>query len=145
MEKRLMEKNADYQQMNGIALAYMGDGIYEVFVRKHLLVQGLTRPTQLHHQATHYVSAKAQAFLIDKMTENDILTEEEVDYFKRGRNAKSHTSAKNTSVITYRISTGFEALFGYLFLSNQNDRLAELAKWCIDTVEKENLNGTTKK
>ncbi|WP_057876374.1 Mini-ribonuclease 3 [Liquorilactobacillus aquaticus] len=126
-----------YEQMNGIALAYMGDAIYEVYIRKHLLQAGITKPTKLHHRATHYVSAKAQAFLIDKMEEKSLMTELEAEYYRRGRNAKSHTSAKNTSVLTYRISTGFEALFGYLFLSGQIKRLEQLVKWCIETVEKE--------
>ena len=135
MEKR--ELMANYEQMNGIALAYMGDAIYEVYVRRHLLDQGLTKPNKLHHTATHYVSAKAQAFLIDQMKAQNLLSETEQAYFHRGRNAKSYTSAKNTSVVTYRISTGFEALFGYLYLSGQKDRLDELAAWCIKTVEEE--------
>lgn len=126
---------ADYQQMNGIALAYMGDAIYEVYVREHLLDKGMTKPTKLHHRATHYVSAKAQAALIAEMERQDILTEEEKEYFRRGRNAKSYTSAKNTSVVTYRISTGFEAMFGYIYLSGQKERLDELCAWCIRTVE----------
>ena len=133
---------ADYNQMNGIALAYIGDAIYEVYVRQHLLQKGLTKPTKLHHTATRYVSAKAQAFLVGRMEDQHLLTEEEQEYFKRGRNAKSHTSAKNTSVMTYRISTGFEALFGYLYLSEQKDRLDEIAAWCIKTVEEENLSGS---
>lgn len=130
-----MTEEQDYQQLNGIALAYMGDAAYEVFVRRHLIEQGLTKPTKLHHKATMYVSAKAQAALIDLMNTDAILSEEEQNYFRRGRNAKSYTHAKNTSVMTYRISTGFEALFGYLTLSNQTDRLAELAQWCIEQVE----------
>lgn len=130
-----MTEEQDYQQLNGIALAYMGDAAYEVFVRRHLIEQGLTKPTKLHHKATMYVSAKAQAALIDLMNKDEILSEEEQNYFRRGRNAKSYTHAKNTSVMTYRISTGFEALFGYLTLSNQTDRLAELAQWCIEQVE----------
>lgn len=133
---------ADYNQMNGIALAYIGDAIYEVYVRQHLLQKELTKPTKLHHIATRYVSAKAQAFLVGRMEDQHLLTEEEQEYFKRGRNAKSHTSAKNTSVMTYRISTGFEALFGYLYLSEQKDRLDEIAAWCIKTVEEENLSGS---
>ena len=133
---------ADYNQMNGIALAYIGDAIYEVYVRQHLLQNGLTKPTKLHHIATRYVSAKAQAFLVGRMEDQHLLTEEEQEYFKRGRNAKSHTSAKNTSVMTYRISTGFEAIFGYLYLSEQKDRLDEIAAWCIKTVEEENLSGS---
>ena len=130
-------KIMDYNAMNGIALAYMGDAIYEVYIREHLLKGGLTKPNKLQKLATHYVSAKAQAFLIEKMKAADLLTTEEKEFFKRGRNAKSHTKAKNASVGTYRISTGFEALFGYLFLSGQKERLDELAQWCITTVEKE--------
>ena len=125
----------DYRQLNGIALAYMGDAIYEVYVRQHLLENGLTKPTKLHHIATRYVSAKAQAFLVEQWEEQAILTEEEQEFFRRGRNAKSHTSAKNTNVVTYRISTGFEAVFGYLHLSGQVDRVAWLAEWCIKTIE----------
>lgn len=127
----------DYRQMNGIALAYMGDAIYEVYVRQHLLANGMTKPTKLHHTATRYVSAKAQAALIEKMQEQDLLSAEELEFYKRGRNAKSHTSAKNTSILTYRVSTGFEALFGYLYLSGQQERLEELAAWCIKTVQEE--------
>ncbi|EJF00139.1 Mini-ribonuclease 3 [Liquorilactobacillus mali] len=130
------EKN-NFEQVNGIALAYMGDAIYEVYVRKHLLAKGLTKPNHLHKTATHYVSAKAQSFLAEKMQKQNILNKTELEYFRRGRNAKSHTSAKNTAVITYRISTGFEALFGYLFLSNQESRVTELAQWCIEMIEKE--------
>ena len=125
-------EEANYQQLNGIALAYLGDAVYEVFIRQHLLSTGLSKPTKLQHIATHYVSAKAQAALIDLMKADELLT---AAYFKRGRNANSHTHAKHTSVLTYRISTGFEALMGYLQLSGQQERLAELAAWCIKQVE----------
>ena len=128
-------EEANYQQLNGIALAYLGDAVYEVFIRQHLLSTGLSKPTKLQHSATHYVSAKAQAALIDLMKADELLTAEEWAYFKRGRNANSHTHAKHTSVLTYRISTGFEALMGYLQLSGQQERLAELAAWCIKQVE----------
>ncbi|GAX08605.1 MAG TPA: Mini-ribonuclease 3 [Lactobacillus sp.] len=125
----------DYRQLNGVVLAYMGDAAYEVFIRRHLIEMGLTKPNKLQHTATMYVSAKAQAGLITLMEEDGFWTEEEAYYFKRGRNAKSYTHAKNTSVMTYRISTGFEAIFGYLTLSDQKDRLAEMAQWCIEQVE----------
>ncbi|KIS03797.1 Mini-ribonuclease 3 [Paucilactobacillus wasatchensis] len=135
----------DYQQVNGIALAYLGDAAYEIYIREHLIKQGLTKPTKLHHSATHFVSAKAQAALINLMEQDQLLTEEEWNFYKRGRNANSHTHAKNTSVLTYRISTGFEALMGYLKLSQQDARLAELANWCIDQVEaRRTENGTDK-
>ena len=86
-------------------------------------------------RAFNYVSAKAQAALIDLMKEDELLSDEEWSYFKRGRNANSHTHAKNTSVMTYRISTGFEAVMGYLKLAGKEERLAELAQWCIEQVE----------
>ena len=126
---------ADYRQLNGIALAYLGDAAYEVYTRQHLLTKGISKPTKLQHIATHYVSAKAQAALIDLMKEDELLSDEEWSYFKRGRNANSHTHAKNTSVMTYRISTGFEAVMGYLKLAGKEERLAELAQWCIEQVE----------
>ncbi|PWF99370.1 Mini-ribonuclease 3 [Levilactobacillus bambusae] len=131
----MTKKQADYRQLNGIALAYMGDGAYEVYVRAHLINEGIVKANRLQHEATRYVSAKAQAALIELMKSDDLLSEDEWNWFKRGRNAKSYTHAKNTDVITYRISTGFEALFGFLFLSKQQDRLDELAQWCIDQVD----------
>ena len=126
---------ADYRQLNGIALAYLGDAAYEVYIRQHLLNEGISKPTKLQHIATHYVPAKAQAALINLMKEDELLSDEEWSYFKRGRNANSHTHAKNTSVMTYRISTGFEAVMGYLKLAGKEGRLAELAQWCIEQVE----------
>jgi len=128
----------DYRQLNGLALAYVGDAIYEVYVRDYLIQSGLTRPNQLHKTATHYVSAKAQAQLIQQMNEQALLTDEEQDIFRRGRNSKSYTSAKNADIITYRISTGFEALIGYLHLTGQKERLEELVQWCIEKVGEEN-------
>lgn len=121
--------------LSGLTLAYIGDASYETFIRRHLILKGNTRPNQLHKQATHYVSAKAQAFLIDEMLKDNVLTDVELGIYKRGRNAKSHTTAKNADVTTYRISTGFEAVFGYLDLTGQNEREVELAAWCIQKVE----------
>jgi ribonuclease-3 family protein len=116
--------------LNGIALAYIGDAVWEVYVRDHLLSLGITRPGQLQKEAAKYVSAKAQA----KISETWLLSEEEKVYFLRGRNAHSKTTAKNTDVLTYRISTGFEAVFGFLHLTNQAEREAELAEICIKNI-----------
>ena len=121
---------ADYRQLNGIALAYLGDAVYEVYIREHLLAKGMAKPNRLQHVATNYVSAKAQAALIEKMQTEELLTEEEWAYFKRGRNANSYT---------YRMSTGFEALIGYLRLAGQEDRLQTIIQWCIAHVEKGDL------
>ncbi|MBM6615185.1 Mini-ribonuclease 3 [Desemzia sp. RIT 804] len=132
----MTEKN--WALLNGLALAYVGDAIYETYIRDYLVNQGQTRPNQLHRMATHFVSAKAQAFLMHEMISAELLSEEEVTMFKRGRNAKSHTSAKNADITTYRISTGFEALMGYLHLSGEKERMEELINWCIQKVEETN-------
>ncbi len=123
--------SVDYKQLNGLALAYVGDAVYEQFIRDYLVSQGKTRPNQLHHAATRFVSAKGQARLMKQLLDEDWLTEEEMAIYRRGRNAKSHTSAKNADITTYRISTGFEALVGYLHLMHQEDRLQELITFCI--------------
>lgn len=128
----------DYKQLNGLALAYVGDAIYETYIRDYLVRQGQTRPNKLHHMATHYVSAKAQAFLIEQMEAENMLSEEETGIYRRGRNAKSYTSAKNTDIMTYRRSTGFEALMGYLHLLERKERLEELISWCIKKVGETN-------
>lgn len=128
----------DYTQLNGLALAYVGDAVYEVYIRDYLVENGQTRPNTLHKMATHYVSAKAQAMLMEAMLSTDLLTEDEKLFYRRGRNAKSHTSAKNADVTTYRVATGFEALMGYLHLTKQQDRLDELVAWCIAKVGESN-------
>jgi len=130
-------KHLDVNLINGIALAFEGDAIYSLYIRRHLIFQGQTKPNQLHRLATRYVSAKAQASLIEKMLDQEVLTEKELDIYKRGRNAHSHTKAKNTDVITYKMSTGFEAVMGYLHMTEDLTRLEELITWCIDQVEKE--------
>ncbi|WP_270661294.1 Mini-ribonuclease 3 [Streptococcus anginosus] len=125
----------DVNLINGIALAFEGDAIYSTYIRRHLIFQGLTKPNQLHREATKYVSARAQANLISQMLEEKILTEKEEDIYKRGRNANSHTKAKNADIVTYRMSTGFEAVLGYLHMTDQIKRLEELIDWCIVRVE----------
>ena len=125
----------DVNLINGIALAFEGDAVYSMYIRRYLIFQGLTKPNQLHREATKYVSAKAQANLISLMLEEGILTEKEEDIYKRGRNANSHTKAKNADIVTYRMSTGFEAVMGYLHMTGAIERLAELIDWCIKRVE----------
>ncbi|EMC24721.1 Mini-ribonuclease 3 [Streptococcus mutans] len=132
-----MTRSVDVNLINGIALAFEGDAIYSTYIRKHLIFQGLTKPNQLHRKTTRYVSAKAQAMLITKMLEAQLLSEKEEDIYRRGRNADSHTKAKNTDVVTYKMSTGFEAVMGYLHMTEQIERLEELIDWCIQTVENE--------
>ena len=132
-----MTKHLDVNLINGIALAFEGDAVYSLYIRRHLIFQGQTKPNQLHRLATRYVSAKAQASLIEKMLDQEVLTEKELDIYKRGRNDHSHTKAKNPDVIPYKMSTGFEAVMGYLHMTEDLTRLEELITWCIDQVERE--------
>lgn len=129
--------NLDVNLINGIALAFEGDAVYSMYIRRHLIFTGQTKPNQLHRLATKYVSAKAQASLITKMLEAQLLTEKEEEIYKRGRNASTHTKAKNTDIITYKMSTGFEAVLGYLHMTEQIERMEELISWCIQTIEEE--------
>lgn len=130
-----MTKSVDVNLINGIALAFEGDAVYSMYIRRHLIFKGLTKPNKLHGEANKYVSAKAQASLIAAMLEAQLLTEKEEEIYKRGRNANSHTKAKNADVVTYRMSTGFEAVLGYLHMTDQIQRLEELIAWCIAQVE----------
>lgn len=125
----------DVKQMKSLALAYMGDAVYEIYVRRHLLQKGEVKPNQLHQAAVTFVSAKSQAKVIRDWLEQDMLSEEEQAVFRRGRNAKSGTVPKNTDVQTYRYSTGFEALIGYHYLLEDTDRLENLIQAAIKHVE----------
>ncbi|HFR3264730.1 TPA: Mini-ribonuclease 3 [Streptococcus suis] len=131
-----MTKAVDVNLINGIALAFEGDAVYSMYVRRHLIFKGLTKPNKLHGEANKYVSAKAQASLISALLEAQLLTEKEEEIYKRGRNTNSHTKAKNADVVTYRMSTGFEAVLGYLHMTEQMERLDELVGWCIDNIER---------
>ena len=125
----------DVKGLNSLALAYMGDAIYEVHVRHHLLLLGKTKPNQLHREATKFVSAKAQAAILREFFERELLSDEEQVIVRRGRNAKSGTVPKNTDVQTYRHSTAFEALIGYLYLTDNKSRLQSIIKMAINIAE----------
>ncbi len=125
----------DVKQIKSLALAYMGDAIYEVYIREYLLRKGQVNPHNLHDHAVSFVSAKAQAKAIHYLIDHVELTEEEIGVIRRGRNAKSGSVPKNTSVTTYRYSTGFEALLGFLYLKEEKERLAELIQISIDYIE----------
>ena len=129
------ENNVDEKQLYSLALAYMGDAVFEIYVRRHLIQSGKVRPNDLHREATHYVSAKAQSKMIHEFLDSEELSAEEVAVVKRGRNAKSGTVPKNTDVQTYRYSTAFEALIGYLFLSGKEERLEEIISAAFHIVE----------
>ncbi|WP_374099742.1 Mini-ribonuclease 3 [Sediminibacillus dalangtanensis] len=125
----------DVKQMKSLNLAYMGDAVYEIYVRHHLIRKGNVKPDQLHRSAVAFVSAKSQARVITDWLEKERLSMEEEGVVRRGRNAKSGTVPKNTDVQTYRYSTAFEALLGYLYLGGNIERLEQLVAEAIAFVE----------
>lgn len=126
----------DVKQMKSLALAYMGDAVYEVYVREYLLRSGQVKPQQLHQQAIKFVSGKGQAAVLLYWLDQQSLSREEEKVVFRARNAKSGSIPKNITVQTYRYSTGFEALLGYHYLGENKERLHELMKDAVRLIEK---------
>lgn len=121
---------------NGNTLAYIGDAVMSLQVRTYLISEkNLQKPNVLQKESVKFVSAKAQAAFLNKMIDEHILNDDELSIVKRGRNAKSDSVAKNVDVVTYRIATGLEALWGYLYLSEKHERLDELWKYIIQIKE----------
>lgn len=127
----LVEEIMDTRMFNVITLAYLGDSVYEVYVREYLINTGVALVDDLQKNAIKFVSAKSQSKILNYLIENDILTEEEREVVKRGRNYKRATHPKNTDIITYKMSTGFEALIGDLYL-RKRERLDEIMKIILD-------------
>lgn len=116
----------DVRELGPLTLAYLGDALMSVKVREYLIEQGITKPQELQRRSIRYVSAKAQASYISQLLEQGWFQAEEELLYKRGRNAKSLTVPKNTDVVTYKMATGLEALWGHLYLSGRQERLEEL-------------------
>jgi len=126
-------QEVDLKTYSPLTLAYIGDGIYELIVRT-ILVKRKNCPThKLHNQASQLVKAATQSAIIHELLPD--LTPEELAIYKRGRNAKSVTMAKNASMGDYRRATGFEALMGYLYLNNETDRVIDLIKIGLKRIE----------
>lgn len=120
----------EVRQMSPLTWAYVGDSVYEQYIRTYLINTTRLKPHELHIKAIKYVKAKAQAYILQELEE--ILTEEEKDIVRRGRNTQTHHIAKNASVQDYMYSTAFEALIGYLYLTKQDERLCELLNKIIE-------------
>ena len=116
---------------NVLALAYLGDSVYEIHIRNFLISKGLEKVKLLQEEAVKYVSAKSQAAFLTKMIEDNFLTEQEIGIVKCARNHKNNHKPKNCDVATYNWATGFEALIGYLYLENKQDRIKEIMKEII--------------
>lgn len=121
-----------------LTLAYIGDGIYEIIVRTVIVDEANRQVNKIHKAASNLVKAETQAKMIHLIM--DDLTEEEVKIYKRGRNAKAVTRAKNASMSDYRTATGFEALMGWLYLTGQSQRMMELIKKCITCFQSDQLS-----
>lgn len=116
----------DVNQMSPLVWAYIGDAVYEEYIRNHLVMHNRYKPHKLHIESTKFVKASAQAEILRQI--EPMLTEEELDIVRRGRNAKNHHLPKNASVQDYMNATAFEGLIGYLHLTKQKDRLKEILK-----------------
>lgn len=116
----------DIKEYNGTSLAYMGDAVMSLFVRQFLLSKGYQKSKDLQKISEKWVSAKAQANFLNQLEQEGFFTEEEWSIVLRGRNTSTKSKAKNADVITYRKATGLEAIFGWLYLMNQQERLMQL-------------------
>ena len=119
----------DIAMLSPLHLAYIGDAVYELFIRSYVLSKKIP-VKELHKLSTEYVKAKAQADIVHNLEK--YLTEDEKAIVTRGRNAKSNTVAKNATVIDYKYATGFEALIGYLYLTENNTRIGEIFRLIIE-------------
>ena len=128
----LIERKNDkleVDQMSPLIWAYVGDSVYELYIRTYLTNTTKLKPHKLHVESIKYVKAKAQAEKLEEIM--DKLTEKEAEIVKRGRNAENHHLPKNATVQEYMYSTAFEALIGYLYLTKQDERLKEILEMCV--------------
>ncbi|MBR3942594.1 MAG: ribonuclease III [Clostridia bacterium] len=123
----------DIREYSPLTLAFIGDGVYELFVRTQIVKNTNAPANQLHKRCVHYVRAQGQCVSMDALLPH--LTEQETDAFKRGRNAKINTKAKNAGLAEYKKATGFEALIGYLYVSKQTERLEFLMQKAFEAIE----------
>ena len=122
--------DVDIKTYSPLALAFIGDGIFDLIIRTLVVGTGNTKASQLHKRTSQMVKAPAQSQMVETIL--PLLTEEEEAVYRRGRNAKSPTMAKNATMAEYRRATGLEALMGYLYLNNQFERIVELMKAAIN-------------
>ena len=135
MQELFQMQEVDIKEYSPLTLAFIGDGIYDLIIRTLIVNRGNKQVQKLHLETSALVQASAQSKMMRCLQE--ILTEEEHAVYKRGRNAKSVSPAKNQSVTDYRRATGFEALLGYLYLKKEWQRILDLVKIGLDSLNKE--------
>lgn len=133
IEKHFGESKLKPSQYSALGLAYIGDGVFDLIIRTIVIDLGNGKVKNFHRITSGIVKAEAQAKLVKAIM--DDLTEDEVAVYRHGRNTKSATSAKNASIVDYRIATGFEALMGYLYLNHEMERALELVKAGLEKTE----------
>ena len=117
------------EQINIISLAYLGDAVYEVYIREYLIKKGIAKVEELQKEAVKYVSAKSQNKILNYLLNNNFLSSKEIDIVKRGRYYNRLSHPKNTDIITYKMATGFESLIGYLYLDDKKKRIDEIMNY----------------
>ena len=126
-------KDIDIRTYSPLTLAYIGDDVFDLIIRTVVVNKGNTSPNKLHGNTIQYVSARAQSNILDSIM--PILTDEEKDIARRGRNSKPHSKAKNASTIDYLKATALESVVGYLYLKDDMERIFELIKYGINKIE----------
>lgn len=119
------------KELNVLVLAYLGDTIYEQYIRKFLISKNIANVDSLQKEAVSYVSAKSQARFLTELVDKNFFTEEEIRVIKRARNYKTKSHPKNCDIITYKHATGLEALIGYLELEGKHERIDEIMNYII--------------
>ena len=133
MHEIFQMEEVDIHTYSPLTLAYIGDSIYDLIIKSLVINQGNKQVNKLHQETSGFVQAKTQSLMMRTMQE--YLTEEEHAVYKRGRNAKSISPAKNQSITDYRRATGFEALLGYLYLKKEWQRMLDLVKIGLDSIK----------
>lgn len=123
------KSETDVNMLSPLTWAYVGDAVYELYIRTNLVNNTKLKPHKLHIESIKYVKAKAQADLLKKI--ENILSDSEKDIVRRARNAENHHLPKNAAPADYMYSTAFEGLIGYLYLTKQDERLQEILKMCM--------------
>ena len=137
MQEVFQMKEVDVHSYSPLPLAYIGDSIYDLIIKSLVINQGNRQVNKLHKETSMYVQASTQSLMMRAMQEE--LTEEEHAVYKRGRNAKSVSPAKNQSITDYRRATGFEALLGYLYLKKEWKRMLDLVKIGLDSLKEKEV------
>lgn len=119
------------REINSLVLAYLGDTVYENYIRMYLINLGIYNVNELQKKSIAYVSAKSQAYYLNELIQSEFLTEEEIIIVKRARNCKSNSHPKNCDIITYKHATGLEALIGYLKLEKKERRIQEIMNYIV--------------